>query len=222
MHRRRFLAVAASAGAVGALAGCTQDQGANNSSDPAGADETPSTDESTPPGTASDQVTTADGTTGTATPGTPPSDPMARTGTIDGVDYTVSVTDAGCGTGPSDNTVDDIEFAEDERTLVVTGTVDAANPCRVVDVSVIDHDEDGGSVTVTITTADPEDGPDVCQQCLGAIGYEARFEFADAFPSNASVVHDGRSGRRPMASAGYASSSASAPTSPTPTTTAGE
>jgi len=219
MHRRRFLTVAASAGAVGALAGCTQNGGTNNSSDPAGADGDPTTDESTPPGTSSDQVTTTDGTTGTATPGTPPGDPMARTGTIDGVDYTISVTDAGCGNGSRDSAVDDIEFREDERTLVVTGTIDAANPCKVVDVSAIDHDEADGSVTVTITTADPEDGPEMCQQCLGAIGYEARFEFADAFPSNASVVHDGRSGRRSVGSAAYGSGSASAPSS---TTTAEE
>jgi len=221
MQRRRFLQFAVSAGALSAVAGCTQSPGQNNSSDDgpgAGGDET------TFEGTSNDQETTVQTTDSTTTagtttdegtetgsPGTPPS-PPERSGTIDGVDYAVAVTGTECASGSRVNAVGDIDFDEDASELVVRGTIDAATPCKTVDVSAIDHDESGGSVTVTIATADREDGPDMCQQCLGALDYEATLTFGDEFPSNASVVHDGQSGRREMASAAYGSGSASAPT----------
>jgi hypothetical protein len=227
MQRRRFLHFAASAGALSAVAGCTRSPGQNNSSDDgpgAGGDET------TFEGTSNDQETTAETTenttiggtttdegtplgegTETGSPGTPPA-PAERTGTIDGVDYQITVTGAECASGSRVNEVGEIDFDEDASELVVAGTIDAATPCKTVDVSAIDHDEGEGSVTVTIATADRADGPDMCQQCLGALDYEATLTFGDEFPSNASVVHDGRSGRQSMASAAYGSASASAPT----------
>jgi hypothetical protein len=222
MHRRRFLRVAASAGALGALAGCTQSPSGNDSSDD------PGSGGETTPGTANDQVTppttdtttsgetTDETTTGEpidpGTPATPVGTPMTRTGTRDGVDYSVSVTGAECASGSRVNTVDDIDFDEDVSEIVVTGTIDAATPCKAVDVSAIDHDESDGSVTVTIATVEREDAPDMCTQCIGALDYEATLTFGEEFPSNASVVHDGQSGRRSMASAAYGSASASAPT----------
>jgi hypothetical protein len=231
MYRRRFLRVAASAGALGALAGCTQRRGSNNSSN-----DDPGSSGETTPGTANDQVTsttataTADETTegtatdepgGPGTPATPTGTPMSRTGTRDGVEYSIGVTAAECASGSQVNTVDDIVFEEDASEIVVTGTIDAATPCKAVDVSAIDHDASGGSVTVTIATVEREDGPDMCTQCLGALDYEATLTFGEELPSEASVVHDGQSGRRSMASAAYGSASATArpPRSPTPTTT---
>lgn len=221
MNRRSFLRVAASAGALGALAGCTRSPSGNDSSDDPGADG--DTTETTP-GTANDQVTTpttdttaTDTTTteepsGPGTPATPTGTPMSRTGTRDGVEYAVGVTRAECASGSQVNEVDDIDFDEDASEIVVTGTIDAATPCKAVDVSAIDHDESGGSVTVTIATVEREDAPEMCTQCIGALDYEATLTFGDEFPSEASVVHDGQSGRRGVASAAYGSSSASAPT----------
>lgn len=212
MQRRSFLRLAASAGAVGALAGCTQNPDRNNSSDgDSGAGRDPSTTKTTP-GTANDQVTTE--TTDGADEGTPatPTIPSGRDGTRDGVDYTIAVTSAECASGARTNTVDDIDFDEDASEIVVTGTIDASNPCKVADVSAIEHDTDDGSVAVTITTVDREESTQMCAECLGAIEYEATLTFGDNFPNEASVVHDGRSGRHEMASAAYGSSSASAPT----------
>jgi len=216
MHRRRFIQVAASAGAVGVLAGCTQDQGGSDSDETDdGTDEGRTSEESTT--TEAETTATAEGSQATTTAERSGGD-RTRTGTRDGVDYSISITGSRCGNGAEDNEVDDIAFDEEAVEIVVTGTIDAATPCEVVDASAIDHDESGGHVTVTVATVEPANDPDVCQQCLGALDYEATLAFDGSIPSEASVVHDGQSGRRELSSAGYGSESATAPPQSSTTT----
>lgn len=103
----------------------------------------------------------------------------------------------------------DASFNPDEETVVVTGTIVGSNGCMTADVGDVNYDAESDQLSVDVVTTKRDDAGDVCTQQLVAIDYEATFSFDGRIPSSVSVSHDGQG----VMSAGYGSSSASAPDS---------
>lgn len=206
MQRRDLLGALAGATAVG-LAGCT-----DNGSGDDGTDQTDGT--ATDPGTTTGAPTSTTGQTdtttapseqdtlsgsppgeGTESPSVPPS-PDTETGTTDGVEWAIDVLSRDCGTQGNSAS---ISFDAGAGKVTVSGTIDAANPCRTATVGGVTYDESANELAVTIAT-EPGD-QDMCVQCIGEIEYEARFRFPEALPDSVTVTHDGSSGRQEVESA---------------------
>lgn len=103
---------------------------------------------------------------------------------VAGTDLTVTDRDCASSSEGQDATVS----FEGER-VVVDGTIATATPCRVVEIEGTDYGEKGERLTVAIGTS-PSD--EVCQQCLGAVGYEATIEFEYDLPGEVVVEHRSR------------------------------
>ena len=100
----------------------------------------------------------------------------------------------------------DAAFDEDGSTVTVTGTIVGSNGCMTADLGSANYDGDADQLDVNVVTKEREDSG-MCTQPLVGIDYEAAFSFDGGIPSSVSVSHDGDG----VMSAGYGSSSASAP-----------
>ncbi|MEF8757985.1 MAG: hypothetical protein V5A33_07085 [Halobacteriales archaeon] len=102
----------------------------------------------------------------------------------------LTVTDRDCASSSEGG---DATVSFEGEQVVVDGTIATATPCRVVEIAGTDYGETGDRLTVAIGTS-PSDG--VCQQCLGAVGYEATIEFEHDLPGEVVVEHRSRDGSR--------------------------
>lgn len=210
MRRRRFLTVTA-AGALSAVAGCTQ---TGDRSDPEQTSDEP-TDESTDgPGS----QPSSDGTateTESDDPGTPPDEPDGTSGeawgsggTMNGVDFSFTSRSPECGQGEDDV---DISFDDEAGEVRLDGVISGNDLCKRASLASVEHDESAGTLSATIEAVDQErceDGDMAAGQCIVDIEYSATFSFDDEIPSEASISHGNGFG----AGAAYGSSSASEPT----------
>jgi hypothetical protein len=102
----------------------------------------------------------------------------------------------------------DAEFDEDEGTIMVTGTIVGSDGCTTADLGAANYDAAADRLDVNVVTRTVDDAEDrVCTQQRVGIDYEATVSFENGIPSSVSVSHDGDG----VMSAGYGSSSASAP-----------
>jgi hypothetical protein len=211
MRRRRFLTVTA-AGALTAVAGCTQTGDRN--------DPEQTTDEPTDGPT--DGPGSQPGSDGTATegdnPGTPADQPDGTTGsgsqawgsggTMNGVEFSFASRSPECGQGEDDV---DITFDDEAGEVRLDGVISGSDLCKRASLVAVEHDESAGRVSATIEAVDQDrcqDGDVAAGQCIVDIEYEATFTFDDGIPSEASVSHGNGFG----AGAAYGSSSVSGPT----------
>lgn len=190
MKRRTLLKQAGTLAAIGAMAGCIGELDSPDGDDPGGQPDSGATDTA---GTEDDMVETTDGQDdGTATDG----DDSSGEGTDDSdsdvsddgdagspslQSRNVSTTGTDCGTTSEAA----VTFDGGSATVSVDGTIAASDPCHVATVERAETND--GTLTVVVGVA-PDDS-DACQQCLGQVGYEARFAFADALPSSVEVQH---------------------------------
>jgi hypothetical protein len=117
---------------------------------------------------------------------------------IENAEFTVE----GIESASDDEGGSDAEFNEDDRSIVVTGTVIGSDGCataRLAEAAVED-----GALEVDIETVDT--GGEMCTQQLVAIRYTATLSFDGEIPNEVSVSHDGES----IMGAAYSSNSVSA------------
>jgi len=111
---------------------------------------------------------------------------------VAGTDLTVS--DRGCASKDASGAT--VSFADEAVT--VDGSIVTATPCRKLAIETANVDEKTEQLTIAIGTS-PSDG--VCQQCIGAVEYEASIAFEHDLPSEVVVEHRSRNGSRTVATA---------------------
>ena len=79
------------------------------------------------------------------------------------------------------------------ESVTVDGTILTATPCRELSIETATDDGDRDRLTVVVG-ASPSDG--VCQQCLGAVEYEASIAFEHDLPTTVVLEHRSRNGSR--------------------------
>ena len=120
--------------------------------------------------------------------------PWSGDGTTTGAGVSASsltVRDAGCGTG-----ADEASVSAEDATVSVSGTLPVADGCRTAaldDASVAD-----GTLRVVVASVD-RGGVEQCVQCLTDVAYDASVTVADGRPERVVVVHDSRGERRTVA-----------------------
>jgi len=215
MRRRTFLTVTASATALTAVAGCTQngDRGTTESTDTDGSADNPGSQPGGTNTTDADETTRRETEIGTIEDGSSDSSggtdqSWGSSGEMNGVPFSFSSQSPECGEGNDDV---DISFDDDAGEIVLDGVIRGSDLCKRARLESVEHDESADKLRVEIGTVDREqcqDGDMAAGQCLVDIEYEATFSFEGEIPSEASVNH----GDRFSAGAGYASESVSAPT----------
>jgi hypothetical protein len=131
-----------------------------------------------------------------ATPSPTPTD--TPTTSVVGTEVTTLASDC-----RSDDPAADIVFDTENGRLVVRGTMATSNPCHRAVLSDVRYDADADRLAVAVASEAESGG---CMECLGQVSYEAVVRLSGAVPNEATVSHDGQ----PIASAAYASDSASA------------
>jgi hypothetical protein len=111
---------------------------------------------------------------------------------VAGTDLTA--TDRGCASKDASGAT--VSFADEAVT--VDGSIVTATPCRKLAIETAKFDETTGQLTIAIGTS-PSDG--VCQQCIGAVEYEASIAFEHDLPGEVVVEHRSRNGSRTVATA---------------------
>lgn len=106
----------------------------------------------------------------------------------------LQVNDRGCAS--KDDSGATVSF-EDEA-VTVDGSVVTATPCRKLAIEGTNYDEKQDRLTVAVK-ASPSD--EVCQQCIGAVEYEASIVFEHDLPGEVVVEHRSRNGSRTVATA---------------------
>ncbi|MFB6120234.1 MAG: hypothetical protein ABEJ68_03865 [Halobacteriaceae archaeon] len=97
------------------------------------------------------------------------------------LDHAFEVTGSACGTGQQ------AAVAFGSSSVTVTGGLRAPTPCHGAELAGASWDGEGGKLTLTVATTDPDD--DACVDCIGEIDYEATVSFADAPPETVVVNH---------------------------------
>lgn len=107
------------------------------------------------------------------------------------IDTGITTVAADCGDG------DLVEATVDGSSVVLEGTVPAANPCHEAALDGASLEDGELSVEVGVESDPPEDGP--CAQCTGVVDYEATLELSEEIEDlsvfgSLTVEHGGRSG----------------------------
>jgi hypothetical protein len=93
-----------------------------------------------------------------------------------------------------------VEFDAPGKNVVVTGTLITSDPCHVAELEKATYDQTANELSVTVE-AKRKEGSDVCTSCIGAIQYEASFEFDEGVPASVQVVHKARDETKTVVSA---------------------
>ncbi|WP_137286416.1 hypothetical protein [Halorussus salinisoli] len=102
------------------------------------------------------------------------------------VDSSFELTGSGCGESKSEASV---RFRDEERTVVVAGTIPGSNACYVAELADASYDPETGTLAVTVASVQKK-GADACAQCITEIGYEATLSFEGDLPATVEVVHE--------------------------------
>lgn len=111
---------------------------------------------------------------------------------VAGTDLTV--TDRTCASKDASGAAVDVTG----ESVTVDGTIVTATPCRELSVEAATDDEDRDRLTVVVE-ASPSDGS--CQQCIGAVEYEASIDFEHDLPTTVVLEHRSRNESRTVATA---------------------
>ncbi|MFT4930712.1 MAG: hypothetical protein ACI91T_000584 [Natronomonas sp.] len=106
----------------------------------------------------------------------------------------LTVTDRGCASKEASGAT--VSFGDE--VVTVDGSIVTATPCRELSIEEATYDGDGDRLTVAVE-ASPSDG--VCQQCVGALTYEATVAFEHDFPTTVVVEHHSRGRKTTVATA---------------------
>jgi len=109
-------------------------------------------------------------------------------------DTDLAVTDRGCASKAASGAT--VSFGDEAVT--VDGSIVTGTPCRELSIEEATYDGDRDRLTVAVE-ASPSDG--VCQQCIGAIDYEASIAFEHDFPTTVVVEHHSRDRKTTVATA---------------------
>lgn len=93
-----------------------------------------------------------------------------------------SIADAGCMVNQTAG-VHESDFAN--KSVSFSGTVSTSDPCHRLEREVVEKSEGSYRLVVTSNSTDS----DACEQCTGALSYEASFSTDETFELE--VVHDG-------------------------------
>lgn len=99
-------------------------------------------------------------------------------------DATLSVRNANCGEQTNAATI-----SFDEDAVTASGTIWGSDAGRTATLADASFDRSASELTLTVTTADREDGGDVAAQCITEIDYEVRATFEGSLPDSVTVVH---------------------------------
>lgn len=105
------------------------------------------------------------------------------------VDRSLTVRESGCGGehGTSESTVGD-------GLVTVEGTISGNNSCYTARLAGADYDEAADELAVVVESHDDSEENEICQSCIVAIDYTARFEFENGQPASVAVEHRGVDG----------------------------
>jgi hypothetical protein len=99
-------------------------------------------------------------------------------------DSSIETVDAGCASGDSDS----VEAKKSGRTVSLDGVLSSPNPCHEAVIGSESVSE--GALSVTIDVKSTLDEGEMCQDCLGAVDYEATFELTgDVEVTSVEVTH---------------------------------
>jgi hypothetical protein len=174
MKRRELLIKAGAVAAIGSIAGCVGSLETEDSPGGGGEDTSTPTEES---GGSDGEGTGNDGDASSS------SDAADTEGSSSASVQSRNITTTGTGCGSTSEAA--VTFDGGSSTVSVDGSIMASDPCHVATVeraAVAD-----GTLTVVVGVEADDSG--ACQQCLGQVGYEARFAFADTLPSTVEVQH---------------------------------
>lgn len=102
-------------------------------------------------------------------------------------DQSFAVASVDCGT-----TGDSVEAEVDGDVVVVTGVIDAPDPCHSARLVAAETGCSDGTLRVAVEAfLPPENEDEVCAQCIAEVEYEARFTFEGPIPARLVVRHDG-------------------------------
>jgi len=73
--------------------------------------------------------------------------------------------------------------------VVVEGTIVGADACYVAQLAGVSYDEGADDLRVVVESVREADDDTACAQCITAIDYRMRMDFADALPGTVTVVH---------------------------------
>jgi len=94
---------------------------------------------------------------------------------------------AECASSPSGG--HSISINSRDGVVILAGVISAPNPCHRAELSGAEYDSETDSLTVTVEAV--EEDVDSCQECLGAIDYNADITFSGGMPGEVTVNHDG-------------------------------
>jgi hypothetical protein len=105
------------------------------------------------------------------------------------VDRSLTVRESGCGGeyGTSEATIGD-------ELVTVEGTISGNNSCYTARLADADYDEAADELAVVVESRDDSGENEICQSCIVAIDYTARFEFENGQPASVTVEHRGVDG----------------------------
>lgn len=87
----------------------------------------------------------------------------------------------------------EIEFDEENRRVVVEGTIRGSDGCKTAVLESAEYDTGDDRVELSVVTQNREDAErKMCTEALVEIDYVAEVYFDGEIPNNASVSHDGR------------------------------